>query len=94
LKISIGNIFPGSKNKKKHGEVQGPTASIKYFKTMGFYVFKMNWSGSQGKYCWDRIENLGDRLLLIGENSSLSLSAASDVRQCYDDYGHSLENCI
>jgi hypothetical protein len=52
---------------------------LNYFKTSRFDVFKMNWSGLK----WDRIDNLGERLLFIGENSSSSLCGSTcDVGGC------------
>jgi hypothetical protein len=68
------------------------------FGTLRFDVFRMNWSGPS----WDRVENLGDRLLFIGGNSSVSLSG-SDFQGCLrnpcylspcGDYGQCLKNCI
>jgi hypothetical protein len=48
-----------------------------FYKTVRFEVFRMNWSGLR----WERVENLGDRILFVGDNSSFSLSA-SDFRGC------------
>lgn len=68
------------------------------YETLRFDVFKMNWSEPS----WERVENLGDRLLFIGGNSSVALSGY-DVRSCLqnlrylspcDDYGQCLGNCI
>lgn len=55
---------------------------LDYFRTSGFDVFRMNWSGLKLK--WDRMENLGEQLLSIGENSSSSLRASDncDVGGC------------
>ncbi|KAI4336727.1 hypothetical protein L6164_015218 [Bauhinia variegata] len=50
------------------------------YRTVGFSVFKMNWNMPE----WLKIETLGDRMLFIGENSSLSLSA-SDFSGCSGD---------
>lgn len=50
------------------------------YRTVGFNVFKMNWSDSQ----WQKIESLGNQMLFLGENSSLSLSA-SDFPGCSGD---------
>ncbi|XP_059462072.1 F-box protein SKIP23-like [Corylus avellana] len=68
-----------------------------YLKTTGFDVYRMNW-GRQPY--WDRVVNLGRRLLFIGEYSSVSLSAY-DVRGCVRNpsfsspyYGQCLGNCI
>lgn len=47
------------------------------FRTVGFHVFKMDWSGPR----WEKVNNLGDRMLFIGLNSSFSLSA-SDFPGC------------
>lgn len=47
------------------------------FETMRFDVFKMN----RSRLSWDRVENLGNRLLFIGRTSSFSLSG-SGVRRC------------
>jgi hypothetical protein len=69
-----------------------------YFKTEEFDVFRMNWSGPE----WERVVNLGDRVLFVGKNSSASLSV-SDVRGYLQNeyldpnsiFGEEhLENCI
>lgn len=58
------------------------------YRTVGFDVFKMDWSGPR----WEKVKDLGDRMLFIGLNSSSSLSA-SDFPECFgnsiyftDDY--------
>ncbi|KAL6208522.1 hypothetical protein ACLB2K_019471 [Fragaria x ananassa] len=51
-------------------------------RTVGFDVFRMNWMGPR----WEKVENLGDRMLFIGENSSFSLSAS--------DFSGCVGNCI
>lgn len=61
--------------------------NVEYYLTLGyrtvrFEVFRMNWSRPQ----WEGVVSLGDRMLFIGENSSLSLSA-SDFPGC-------VGNCI
>ncbi|KAH7527281.1 hypothetical protein ACOSP7_011226 [Xanthoceras sorbifolium] len=50
------------------------------YRTIRFEVFRLNWSGPQ----WERVRSLGDKVLFIGENSSLSLSA-SDFPGCGRD---------
>jgi len=68
------------------------------FGTLQFDVYRMNWSGPS----WDRVENLGDRLLFIGGNSSVSLSGSDFQRRLWNplylspcgDYGQCLKNCI
>ncbi|XP_062163208.1 F-box protein SKIP23-like [Alnus glutinosa] len=52
------------------------------YKTARFEVFRMNWSEPR----WERIRSLGDRMLFVGENSSVSC-LASDFKGC-------LGNCI
>ncbi|TQE07523.1 hypothetical protein C1H46_006843 [Malus baccata] len=56
-------------------------ANVNY-RTAKFDVFRMNWLGER----WDKVENLGDRMVFIGENSSFSLSAS--------DFPGSLGNCV
>ncbi|PON60612.1 F-box domain containing protein [Parasponia andersonii] len=56
--------------------------SEELYRTVGFDVFRMDWSGPR----WDKVKDLGDRMLFIGQNSSLSLSA-SDFPGCFG-------NCI
>lgn len=69
-----------------------------YFRTDGFWVFRMNWSGPQ----WEEVKSLGDWMLFVGKNSAVSLSAY-DVRRCLRNpdylnpasiYGKFLEDCI
>ncbi|XP_059461049.1 F-box protein SKIP23-like [Corylus avellana] len=78
-------------------ELDGPEM---YFRTDGFGVFRMNWSGPQ----WEEVESLGDWMLFVGKNSAVSLSAY-DVRRClrnpeylnpasFPFYGEFLEDCI
>lgn len=61
------------------------------YRTVGFEIFKMSWSELK----WQRIETLGDCVLFIGGNSSVSLSASDFVgclRDCIyftDDYSES-----
>ncbi|KAE8057333.1 hypothetical protein FH972_014034 [Carpinus fangiana] len=48
---------------------------------------------------WDKVKDLGDRLLFVGENSCVSLSlslSAADVRGCLENprYDGCLNNCI
>jgi hypothetical protein len=46
---------------------------------------------------WDKVKDLGDRLLFVGENSCVSLSlSAADVRGCLENprYDGCLKNCI
>ncbi|KAF7829516.1 F-box protein SKIP23-like [Senna tora] len=50
------------------------------YKTVGFNVSKMNWSASQ----WQKLDSLGDQMLFLGDNSSLSL-CASDFPRCFGD---------
>ncbi|KAF1865315.1 hypothetical protein Lal_00004689 [Lupinus albus] len=50
------------------------------YRTVGFDVFKMNWSEMK----WEKIESLGDRVLFLGGNSSLCL-IASDFVGCLKD---------
>ncbi|KAK0576198.1 hypothetical protein LWI29_013601 [Acer saccharum] len=50
------------------------------YRTIRFEVFRLNWNGTQ----WERVRSLGDKMLFIGENSSLSLSA-SDFPGCVSD---------
>ncbi|XP_059460753.1 F-box protein SKIP23-like [Corylus avellana] len=52
------------------------------YKTVRFEVFRMNWSEPR----WERVTSLGDRMLFIGENTSISF-LAYDFRGC-------LGNCI
>lgn len=52
------------------------------YRTTGFVVFRMNWAGAR----WEKVENLGERMVFIGENSSFSLSAS--------DFPGSVGNCI
>ncbi|CAL8995477.1 unnamed protein product [Prunus brigantina] len=52
------------------------------YRTTGFVVFRMNWVGER----WEKVENLGERMVFIGENSSFSLSAS--------DFPGSVGNCI
>jgi hypothetical protein len=59
-----------------------PYAPIVFYKTMRFEVFKMNWS----EPLWERVTSLGDRMLFIGESTSMSF-LASNFRGC-------LGNCI
>ncbi|XP_030950845.1 F-box protein SKIP23-like [Quercus lobata] len=55
-----------------------------FYKTVQFEVFRMDFSG--GPPMWERVWDLGDRMLFVGENSSLSLSAS--------DFRGGLGNCI
>ena len=55
---------------------------LESFKTVRFEVFRMNWSEQR----WDRVTNLGDRMMFIGSKSSASF-LASGFRGC-------LGNCI
>ncbi|XP_059462070.1 putative F-box protein At5g55150 [Corylus avellana] len=55
---------------------------LESYNTVWFEVFKMNWSEQR----WDRVTNLGDRMLFIGSKSSVSF-LASGSRGC-------LGNCI
>lgn len=48
--------------------------------TVGFEVFKMDW----GVLAWQKVETLGDRVLFVGGNSSLSFSAADFEGCCAD----------
>lgn len=64
------------------------------YRTVGFEVFKMNW----GLLTWQRVETLGERVLFVGGNSSLSF-CASDFVGCSadciyftDDYSESNED--
>ncbi|KAJ0024401.1 hypothetical protein Pint_09295 [Pistacia integerrima] len=50
------------------------------YRTIRFEVFRVNWIGPQ----WERVRSLGDKVLFIGENSSLALSA-SDFPGCIGD---------
>lgn len=50
------------------------------YRTIKFEVFRVNWSGPQ----WEIVRSLGDKVLFIGENSSLALSA-SDFSGCVGD---------
>lgn len=52
------------------------------YKTTGFEVFKMNWGSS----VWKKNTNLGNKVLFLGENSSLCLVAS--------EYARCKENCI
>jgi hypothetical protein len=77
-----------------------------FFRTTHLEVYRMNWS----RLRWGRVKDLGDRLLFVGENSSVSLSAAdyggglliprnisrNDSRyiSAEDFYGNCLKNCI
>ncbi|KAK7842113.1 putative F-box protein At5g55150 [Quercus suber] len=48
--------------------------------TIGFTVLKLKRStqaGSKYKYKYEKVDNLGDRALFVGDNSSVSLSASS-----------------
>lgn len=56
--------------------------SVELYRTVGFDVFRMVWGGPR----WEKVEELGDGMLFIGQNSSLSLSA-SDFPGC-------IGNCI
>ncbi|XP_061361303.1 F-box protein SKIP23-like [Gastrolobium bilobum] len=58
---------------------EGDESNLVY-RTVGFEIFKMNWSLLK----WQKIETLGDRMLFIGGNSSLSFSA-SDFVGCFAD---------
>lgn len=50
------------------------------YRTLRFEVFRVNWSGPQ----WESVRSLGDKVLFIGGNSSLALSA-SDFPGCIRD---------
>nr|KYP64795.1 F-box protein SKIP23 [Cajanus cajan] len=50
------------------------------YRTVSFEVFKMNW----GLLTWQRLDTLGDRVLFVGGNSSLSF-CASDFEGCSAD---------
>ncbi|KAJ8772608.1 hypothetical protein K2173_027785 [Erythroxylum novogranatense] len=50
------------------------------YKTRRFEVFRLNWRESE----WERVRNLGDSMLFIGQNCSLSLQA-SDFSGCLGD---------
>lgn len=52
------------------------------YRTIRFEVFRLDRSGPR----WVRVRNLGDKVLFIGENSSLSLSAT--------DFSGCIGNCI
>lgn len=52
------------------------------YRTVGFEVFSMDWGGPR----WEKVNDLGDRMLFIGQNSSLSFSAS--------DFPGSVGNCI
>ncbi|XP_057418068.1 F-box protein SKIP23-like [Lotus japonicus] len=66
--------------------------SNQVYRTVRFEVLKMDWKGLK----WDKIESLGDKVLFVGGNSSLSFSA-SDFGGCCeadciyftDDYSES-----
>lgn len=47
------------------------------YRTLKFEVFSLNWSVPQ----WERLTSLGDKVVFLGDNSSLSLSA-SDFLGC------------
>lgn len=53
-----------------------PEEELRYT-TIKFQVFRFNFSGSR----WERLMNLGDKVLFLGENASLALSA-SDYPGC------------
>jgi hypothetical protein len=59
-----------------------PYVPSEFYKTVGFEVFRMNWSEPR----WERVTSLGDRMFFIGENMSISF-LAYDFRGC-------LGNCI
>ncbi|KAK7283441.1 hypothetical protein RIF29_12957 [Crotalaria pallida] len=63
-------------------DVAGGVYNLVY-RTVGFEAFKMNW----GEMKWEKIETLGDHVLFVGGNSSLSL-VASDFDGCC------LKDCI
>ncbi|KAF2310164.1 hypothetical protein GH714_007006 [Hevea brasiliensis] len=52
------------------------------YRTIRFEVFRLDWSGPR----WVRVRSLGDKVLFIGENTSLSLSAT--------DFSGCMGNCI
>ncbi|XP_059461282.1 F-box protein SKIP23-like [Corylus avellana] len=59
----------------QYGDVD--TNEVVSYKTLRFEVFRMNW----GEPRWETVTSLGDRMLFIGENSSVSF-LASDFRGC------------
>ncbi|XVF35887.1 hypothetical protein REPUB_Repub19eG0010000 [Reevesia pubescens] len=59
-----------------------PDQSYLIYRTKRFEVSRLVWSGPH----WERVKSLNDKMLFIGENSSLSLSA-SDFTGC-------MGNCI
>ncbi|KAL5557787.1 hypothetical protein UlMin_033998 [Ulmus minor] len=56
--------------------------SEEHYRTVGFEVFRLDWSRPR----WEKVKNLGARMLFIGQNLSLSVSA-SDFPGC-------IGNCI
>ncbi|KAM6543586.1 hypothetical protein CsatB_008033 [Cannabis sativa] len=59
--------------------------SEELYRTVGFNVFRLDWS-DEDEPKWDKVNDLGDQMLFIGKNSSLSISA-SDFPGC-------VGNCI
>ncbi|XP_062100794.1 F-box protein SKIP23-like [Humulus lupulus] len=47
--------------------------SEELYRTVGFDVFRLDWSEEPK---WEKVTDLGDQMLFIGQNSSLSLSAS------------------
>lgn len=50
------------------------------YKTMRFEVYRLNWDREH----WERVSSLGDKMLFIGQNTSLCL-AVSDFPGCMED---------
>lgn len=55
-------------------------AYCEVYETVGFDVFTFRETG-EGRASWDRVTDLGDQVVFVGDNSSLALSA-SDFPGC------------